>query len=939
MEHLYKLKNEFLNIWNFDRVKNMTLDEYTNLNREDSFCYWLESTTTILGSIWGGSAYKFGVYKRSDINTTVDADNRKTDGEYAWFTKYGDTKEEAFESIKAIIIEIIECVKSNNLNKIDRIDLGPAYKWKIAFLYSDFKVINIFKYEALRFLALQKGFIGKKHNPISKYQEFLMERKPENIEYFDYTHSLWREYDDSIKKSKPKSEGQKQLFVNWLLLNKLDIQIVEELEVLSEEVLAKGYFEKGIYDCVEYEDVYHLASQEPIDDNWDGLYSHYFYFVLEQIRDRIGVNLHIKYAIVTVKDPQELEAFINNNIWSGTNKVVYENYINKFKKGDQIAIYRRKDNLIEIEAIGVILHIPQTGFDLKVKWYNDFKSFKVNLNSEPNNLDFYEIEAYRGNDRIEDIKNIFCKIKINNDAMTQPHNQILYGPPGTSKTYQTKKIAVEIIDNLDYSDTERNIILHRYDELYEAGQINFTTFHQSISYEDFIEGIKPVLYSDTDDIDVSDSKNGSVSYEIKDGIFKKLCNTAKGISGNIDSSSLIDFQNKNFYKMSLGGKHRLDRHNWSIDNNLIFLGWGGENDFTHLNKIKEWKKFKEQFNREFPELVADSKYVIQAVYIFQNMQIGDIVVVSKGNKIIDAIGIIESDYFYDESKDMELFQFRKVKWLATNMNASPELFIKKGISQQTIYQFYNKDIKFETFVDYFNKPVSDIEHKRYVLIIDEINRGNISSIFGELITLIETEKRKGIKESNPEFIEVELPYSNDKFSVPDNLYIIGTMNTADRSVESLDTALRRRFSFVEMQPNPALLTKEHSEKGVITEKGVEINLIKMLTSINERVELLIDKDHQIGHSFFINVNSLEVVKVVFRDKIIPLLEEYFYGDFGKIGLVLGGNFVKPKTTKTNFAKNFKYGEDGDVTSFSDKIIYEFTPFEKWDTMTFTSIYE
>ncbi len=941
MENLYKLKEEFLSTWSEEKVKEMTLDEYTNLNRDNSFCYWLESRTTDLGSIWGGSAYKFGVYKRSDKSTIVDAENRKTDGEYAWFTKYGEnTKEEAFESVKKIIIEIIECVKSNKLDKIDKIDLGDAYKWKIAFLYSNFNILSIFKYQALKFLALRKGFDNKKNRPISEYQTFLMSLKPIDEDYFSYTHRLWKEYDDTLKKSDPKAKKQKQQFVDWLILNKENPEIAEELEALSEEVLARGYFEKHIYDCVEYYDVYQLHFEQPIKDNWVS-YKYYFYFILDQIKVKTGVDLHNKYAIVTVKDNQEYDYFINNNIWSGNNKKVYENYVNKFEKGSQIAIYKWENNQIKIGAIGIVLHNPNTGFELKVKWYTDFERFKVKISSNPNSLDFFQIEPFSGNDKIEDIKNIFYKVKINQESMNQPLNQILFGAPGTSKTYQTKKIAVEIIDNLDYSDTERGVILERYDELYEAGQINFTTFHQSISYEDFIEGIKPVLNSvNEEDTDSSTSKIGSIEYEIKDGIFKKLCNTAKGISGNIDSNTMIDFQNKNFYKMSLGGKHRLDKHNWSIDNDLIFLGWGGENDFSHLKDIKDWKQFREQFKKEYPLLVEESKYVIQAVYMFQNMQIGDIVVISKGNKIIDAIGVIESDYFYDDSKDIELFQYRKVKWLATNMNASPELFVKKAISQQTIYQFYNQDVKLETFVDYFNKPENNKEHKRYVLIIDEINRGNVSSIFGELITLIETEKRKGIKEYNPEFIQVKLPYSDDEFSVPDNLYIIGTMNTADRSVEALDTALRRRFSFVEMKPNPELLLTEHSSNGIITHSDkTEINLISILKNVNERIELLIDKDHQIGHSFLIKAKTFDDLKLIFKDNIIPLLEEYFFGDFGKIGLVLGGEFIRQNDSKPNFPKNFKYGEDGDVSNFSDKIVYEFIPVESWSSKTFTSIYE
>jgi 5-methylcytosine-specific restriction endonuclease McrBC GTP-binding regulatory subunit McrB len=274
------------------------------------------------------------------------------------------------------------------------------------------------------------------------------------------------------------------------------------------------------------------------------------------------------------------------------------------------------------------------------------------------------------------------------------------------------------------------------------------------------------------------------------------------------------------------------------------------------------------------------------------------------------------------------------------MDASPDLFINKGISQQSIYQFYNEDIKLESFVEYFNVPANDQDYKRYVLIIDEINRGNVSSIFGELITLIESDKRKGIKEFNPEYIELELPYSNKKFSVPDNLYIIGTMNSADRSVEALDTALRRRFSFIEMQPDPEILLIEHQSKAILTHSdGTEVNLASILEAINQRIELLIDKDHQIGHSFFIKVKSFEELTLVFKDNIIPLLEEYFFGDFGKIGLVLGGEFIKQKSVSAKFPANFKYGEDGDTSSFSDKIIYEFTSADTWTARTFTSIYE
>lgn len=219
------------------------------------------------------------------------------------------------------------------------------------------------------------------------------------------------------------------------------------------------------------------------------------------------------------------------------------------------------------------------------------------------------------------------------------------------------------------------------------------------------------------------------------------------------------------------------------------------------------------------------------------------------------------------------------------------------------------------------KAQTDPEN-RYAIFIDEINRGNVSAIFGELITLIEPDKRIGAINE----LRVKLPYSKREFGVPKNVDIIGTMNTADRSVEALDTALRRRFSFIEMQPNPEVLSNSEYQ---------DVDLKQLLETINQRIEVLVDKDHQIGHSYFIGIQNLEDLKLVFKDKIIPLLEEYFYGDFGKIGLVLGGNFIYQEENTAKFPKDFTYEND----FLEDKKVYRFTPFESWNEQTFISVYE
>ena len=245
------------------------------------------------------------------------------------------------------------------------------------------------------------------------------------------------------------------------------------------------------------------------------------------------------------------------------------------------------------------------------------------------------------------------------------------------------------------------------------------------------------------------------------------------------------------------------------------------------------------------------------------------------------------------------------------------------IGKQVIY-----DVKPGLFRQIVKEANQDREND-YAIFIDEINRGNIANIFGELITLIEDDKR--IDTAN--YIPAKLPYSNDEFGVPPNLYIIGTMNTADRSVEALDTALRRRFSFIEMNPEPAKLNAPEF-------KCSSIDLEALLTAINDRIEKLLDKDYCIGHSYFMTIKNrqepLEEIKTIFQNKILPLLQEYFYGDWGKILLVLGKEFVVTKKNTIKFLSTDSYE---DFEEYDEKPIYNFTNRSNWSLDSFKSIYE
>ncbi|UBZ13235.1 AAA family ATPase [Flagellimonas marinaquae] len=464
----------------------------------------------------------------------------------------------------------------------------------------------------------------------------------------------------------------------------------------------------------------------------------------------------------------------------------------------------------------------------------------------------------------------------NHIKVSSPLNQILYGPPGTGKTYATKELAVKIASpdfkyDVKSGFSYREQLNNSYKELVSTGQIVFTTFHQSFGYEDFVEGIKPFVEDD------------NVKYDVKKGVFKEICEKA------IKSSVASNFEE--VYQ--------------------LFIDDVSESDKLVLKTPSHKKPF--------------------SVKISSNQNAIAIPHTEKATQMTITKEMIR-DY-------MDSGKIRDWKPYTTAIG-------------DYLFKNYNVEVR-----------VDNNRNRNYVLIIDEINRGNVSSIFGELITLLEPDKRSNGKES----IEIKLPYSKEPFSVPSNVYLIGTMNTADRSVEAIDTALRRRFSFSEVMPNPKILSPAYSywdllweyrdkewedeeyktkEEALFEFIGADDNLINsrkeiwdqmkkegrnlnqtsffedfqyngirldlILKNINRRVEALLDRDHTIGHSYFIEVYSSidkkRKLKEIFRDKIIPLLQEYFYGDYSKIGLVLGEAFIDMKEISTDnfFAKSDKF---------------------------------
>ena len=452
-------------------------------------------------------------------------------------------------------------------------------------------------------------------------------------------------------------------------------------------------------------------------------------------------------------------------------------------------------------------------------------------------------------------------------------NLILYGPPGTGKTYQTIRRAVEIIDGKSSGTDEE--IKKRFDQLLDQSQIGFVTFHQSYSYEDFVEGIRPVM----DD----DGSTGIPRYECRDGIFKTMCATARSDTGVAGAVAESDWGSLRIWKMSLGDTLNPDEahiYDDCIKGNFIAHGAGRGLDFTKAKTPEQIRKALESIDwTNAPTTLSHNIKQIQALKI--DMRKGDIVIISHGNHKFRAIGRVNGEYKFDPSCDYP--QTRPVKWLRifSEPQTKDRLLRGKAFSQLTLYSLAEKDIKMDSLREMLSRQDKKVPGK-YVLVIDEINRGNISKILGELITLIEPDKRQGQRHA----LSVTLPYSKEPFSVPGNLYIIGTMNTADKSIALVDVALRRRFEFEELMPDFTVCAK------------LTADMRDVLNKLNYRIVLRKDRDHQIGHAYFFAVGTIAEFNHVFAKQIIPLLQEYFYNDWEGLRYVLGetgtssGTFIK-----------------------------------------------
>ena len=446
--------------------------------------------------------------------------------------------------------------------------------------------------------------------------------------------------------------------------------------------------------------------------------------------------------------------------------------------------------------------------------------------------------------------------------MNHPLNTILYGPPGTGKTYATFRRCVEICDQRPVSDLTPERIRSRYDELVDKERVEFVTFHQSYGYEEFVQGLRPET-----------EEGGGFRLVVCDGVLKRVAERAR-------AAPVPDLGKRRFFKVSLDSEEGEVFKECMEDGCMRFDGHSDQDWSDH--RYNTYDAVKTRIKELYPDHPEAPRWwsSVGVGHFRGSMQLGDIVVVPEGTWEYQAVGEVNGGYEYDPMGDSARWAHRRPvrwHWKAEGESRPITDFQKHGFAKLPVFE-----IDPDTPGSLLKHLGQDPNPLPYVLVIDEINRANVAKVLGELITLLEEDKGEGAKNE----IAVTLPHSGKPFTLPANLHVLGTMNTADRSIALLDTALRRRFTFEEIAPDRSRLEEAGRSAG--------IDLPDVLRAMNDRLEWLVDRDHLIGHAWFLDAKSKKAVDEVMRRKVIPLIAEYFYDDWEKVRAVLGGTeaFVK-----------------------------------------------
>jgi 5-methylcytosine-specific restriction endonuclease McrBC GTP-binding regulatory subunit McrB len=898
----------FLERWPVQAVRAMKLDEYTNTDKT-SFAYWIEFQTQKLASIGGGNALKAGIYERAG-ESAPKLKNVGFDDTYVWSSKYGSTAQEAFQTIKARLLRVIEAAQSGDLEAIEKIDVGwNMFKWKVAFFYQDRdnpKILPVFSKKYL----------------FNHYKKIAPGRKLAETTHALMYPTLWEKYQDKgdlyeigahvastqetggtqywlVPLHKVMSEVEARALTSHKkvqdeatdellqLLNQPDISPGDQLALLFNlQILSTCKVTAIEPEFVNWETTSHpntdyhtvLHKVELADDADRGRIWHEtepstkigYYKIAPGENARLwedwvkGSYVSMDWSEVgdlnSFKSENELIKAFKDDIGSGNLRRLWD--FKNIPVGSKVIANRGTTHILGSGTVtGSYTYVSHAGehkHRLPVRW-DDLREKAVKEGGWRKTLINLTEENFL---RLTSDSPSPEKVSAARGPQLQPTAVILYGPPGTGKTWSTMTRALHLLYGAAVVETwSEEVRTKHFRAEQDAGRIAFVTFHQAYGYEEFVEGIRPVMDEDSSD---------EVRYEVHSGVFKRLALRAATAGLNDESEDSVLARTRRFDEL-------WDELLAKIEDGAIELEQSQSGNWYRLTTNAGGNILSERIDR-------NDDGTIQGRERFQTA--------SKANSQLlwshrEELGPLET-WSYQRAVDV----FAKVRGGGGGNHYTPLWIVGKLLSelnkapiQSHVERAPEQDIgAVQSVLDGTNGSdfKFDTKSQQYVLIIDEINRGNISKILGELITLIEPDKRLGAKNE----LRLPLAYTpQHHFGVPPNLHIIGTMNTADRSIALMDVALRRRFTFEEMLPDVSVIEREFARENVPEPLSKLVSDI--FKTINARIRYIYDRDHQIGHAYFLGVRTMEDLRDVIADRVLPLLQEYFYGAWDRVCAVLG----------------------------------------------------
>lgn len=916
------LWSDFLVAWPPERVRQMALDEYTNANKDDAFIYWIESRLDALGSIWGGSAFKFGIYCRDKTETKEAAGGRVWGEKYAWLSRFGATEQEAFATVRNRLVEVVDAAAQGNFARIEEIDLAPMLKWKVAFLYQDRAkptIFPVFKKDALFFAYSEidpRAKLGS--TPYHVMYETLMERHGALGDVFEIARGIWEAYE----KGRTREVRAWAVPLAWTVQDASAIEALvnsrlveaEDVDPLLDSLLASADVAEGDRLAFLVEgDVRALGTltrAEPGNFEWEQVPVNFPSGLLvnptSEVRELTAAELQEIWSHLPTAEPTKASA--GPRYWKiapGKNAVAWPEWkergivaigwpelgdltnvtkaefdkraakcakdhdygkgvlqawtFRNIRPGDRVVANQGKHTVLGIGTVA-------SGYQYRPGTQSvEGEDFPHQLQVTWDDVTPRAVEQYGWQRTVVELSKAEFEALLAQPPPGEakpkqaetppppcdPRNIILYGPPGTGKTYSTVRRALELIlgkEKLAGLGDKGLTALFR--EHQARGQIEFVTFHQAYGYEEFVEGLRPVL---------DQSADAQVRYEIHDGVFKRIALRAASV-GLINRPTTRTFddlwddlvgriRNEDVkieksvsgvsYQLSITAQGNIQTLQCEVDEEGTILNVTDKRQVASkaLSKIL-WDRQVEFGGSPDQLTYAKAKEILQ------------------GGNHFSALWIT----------------FRLLKGLSRTV---PDASVSESERKRLVQEALDKPGPTTTFA--FSAKSS-----QFVLIVDEINRGNVSKILGELITLLEGDKRLAARNE----LKLPLSYSpQHRFAVPPNLHVIGTMNTADRSIALMDVALRRRFTFEELMPNVEVI-RSTLENRIPAKPFVDL-VADVFEALNDRIRFLYDRDHQLGHSYFLDVTDVQSLRQVFVDRVIPMLQEYFYGAWDKICTVVG----------------------------------------------------